>query len=192
MLSSILENQNYNMPEPILTCMGNNASLGVNPPVSFTSHGAVSGSNILIADDNSVNANLMKAILESTGERFNITIVNDGKEALDMISSSINFDLMILDIMMPKVNGLEVLKELRREDKNMGSAQTRRNCNFPVMIVSALTDPRTVAQGIEMGANDYMVKPISKDVFKAKVVFLINQKKMYDALINPTRKDNSE
>lgn len=190
LLSSILENDDM----PLLTDTGNNAGQGVNPPVtvSFVVSGAVSYSNILIADDNSVNANLMKAILESTGERYNITIVNDGKEALDMISSNINFDLIILDIMMPKVNGLEVLKELRREDNNIEPPQTRLRCNFPVMIVSALTDPLTVARGIEMGANDYMVKPISKDVFKAKVVFLINQKKMYDALINISRKNNGE
>ena len=190
LLSSILKNDDM----PLLTDTGNNAGQGVNPPVtvSFVVSGAVSYSNILIADDNSVNANLMKAILESTGERYNITIVNDGKEALDMISSNINFDLIILDIMMPKVNGLEVLKELRREDNNIEPPQTRLRCNFPVMIVSALTDPLTVARGIEMGANDYMVKPISKDVFKAKVVFLINQKKMYDALINISRKNNGE
>ena len=190
LLSSILENDDM----PLLTDTGNNAGQGVNPPVtvSFVVSGAVSYSNILIADDNSVNANLMKAILESTGERYNITIANDGKEALDMISSNINFDLIILDIMMPKVNGLEVLKELRREDNNIEPAQTRLSCNFPVMIVSALTDPLTVARGIEMGANDYMVKPISKDVFKAKVVFLINQKKMYDALINISCKNNGE
>jgi PleD family two-component response regulator len=190
LLSSILENDDM----PLLTDTGNNAGQGVNPPVtvSFVVSGAVSYSNILIADDNSVNANLMKAILESTGERYNITIVNDGKEALDIISSNINFDLIILDIMMPKVNGLEVLKELRREDNNIEPAQTRLRCNFPVMIVSALTDPLTVARGIEMGANDYMVKPISKDVFKAKVVFLINQKKMYDALINISCKNNGE
>ncbi len=190
LLSSILENDDM----PLLTDTGNNAGQGVNPPVtvSFVVSGAVSYSNILIADDNSVNANLMKAILESTGERYNITIVNDGKEALDMISSNINFDLIILDIMMPKVNGLEVLKELRREDNNIEPPQTRLRCNFPVMIVSALTDPLTVARGIEMGANDYMVKPISKDVFKAKVVFLINQKKMYDALINISCKNNGE
>ncbi len=190
LLSSILENDDM----PLLTDTGNNAGQGVNPPVTvnFAPCGAVSYSNILIADDNSVNANLMKAILESTGERYNITIVNDGKEALDMISSNINFDLIILDIMMPKVNGLEVLKELRREDNNIEPPQTRLRCNFPVMIVSALTDPLTVARGIEMGANDYMVKPISKDVFKAKVVFLINQKKMYDALINISCKNNGE
>lgn len=190
LLSSILKNDDM----PLLTDTGNNAGQGVNPPVtvSFVVSGAVSYSNILIADDNSVNANLMKAILESTGERYNITIVNDGKEALDMISSNINFDLIILDIMMPKVNGLEVLKELRREDNNIEPAQTRLRCNFPVMIVSALTDPLTVARGIEMGANDYMVKPISKDVFKAKVVFLINQKKMYDALINLNLQNNGE
>ncbi|RZD14557.1 MAG: response regulator [Candidatus Acidulodesulfobacterium ferriphilum] len=190
LLSSILKNGDM----PLLTDTGNNAGQGVNPPVtvSFVVSGAVSYSNILIADDNSVNANLMKAILESTGERYNITIVNDGKEALDMISSNINFDLIILDIMMPKVNGLEVLKELRREDNNIEPAQTRLCCNFPVMIVSALTDPLTVARGIEMGANDYMVKPISKDVFKAKVVFLINQKKMYDALINLNPQNNGE
>lgn len=190
LLSHILQNGDM----PLLTGTGNNAGQGVNPPVtvSFAVSGAVSYSNILIADDNSVNANLMKAILESTGERYNITIVSDGKEAIDMISSNINFDLIILDIMMPKVNGLEVLKELRREDNNIEPAQTRLRCNFPVMIVSALTDPLTVARGIEMGANDYMVKPISKDVFKAKVAFLINQKKMYDALINISCKNNGE
>lgn len=155
----------------------NNINRCAKPPasvtVSDTDIALNPNSNILIAEDNKVSADLMKAMIESMGIN-KITIVNDGKEAIEMILSNIKFDLLILDIMMPGINGLDVLKELRREGNNRRSAQA--HCNFPIMIISALTDSQTVAKGIEMGANDYMVKPISKDTFKAKVAFLINQK----------------
>lgn len=127
---------------------------------------------VLIAEDNVVSADLMGAIIGNIG-KVEISIAVDGREALDLISGGNNFDLVILDIMMPKVNGLDVLKELRKE----------WNANsFPILLVSALNDCRTITTGIDLGANDYIVKPIVKEVFRSKVISLINQKKMRDLL----------
>ncbi len=133
----------------------------------------IADSKILIAEDNELNADLMKAIIDDIGGSEVFT-ARDGKEALDILSGK-DFDLLILDIMMPRVNGLDVLKEVRNK---------RNKNDFPILIVSSIDDAKTITTGIEMGANDYIVKPIISDVFKAKIVSLINQKKIYDLLEN--------
>ncbi|MHB1680461.1 MAG: HD domain-containing phosphohydrolase [bacterium] len=144
--------------------------------------------NILIAEDNAINAELMKAIIESSApqkfsksavqDKFNIIIAEDGKKALDIIFSPINIDLIILDLMMPLINGFDVLEKIR-------------SCSFgnpissiPVLIVSALNESSTISKGIELGANDYIAKPIVKNIFKSKVNSLINLKKLHDTLEN--------
>jgi putative two-component system response regulator len=145
--------------------------------------------NILIAEDNAINAELMKAIIESTvpqkfsksevQDKFNIIIAEDGKKALDVIFSPINIDLIILDLMMPLINGFDVLKKIR-SCSSFGNSVG----NIPVLIVSALNESSIISKGIELGANDYIAKPIVKNIFKSKVDSLINLKKLHDTLEN--------
>ena len=158
--------------------------------------------NILIAEDNEINAELMKAIIESeknipqksfsdsnTNKPFdsllftpslpykiNTVIAENGKKALDIIFSDVNIDLIILDLMMPIINGFDVLQKIKSSGFNS------RLANIPVLIVSALSESSTISKGIELGANDYITKPIVKNIFKAKVNSLINLKKLYDTL----------
>jgi putative two-component system response regulator len=154
--------------------------------------------NILIAEDNKINAELMKAIIEteepqitysskykssnqpmfasSSLYKINTIIAENGKKTLDIIFSNVNIDLIILDLMMPIINGFDVLKKIKSSGLNS------RLSNIPVLIVSALTEPSTISKGIELGANDYITKPIVKNIFKAKVNSLINLKKLYETL----------
>lgn len=156
--------------------------------------------NILIAEDNEINAELMKAIIESEEPqksisdfsinkpsaplpstssslyKINTIIAENGKKALDIIFSDANIDLIILDLMMPLINGFDVLQKIKSNDFN------NRLTNIPVLIVSALSESSTISKGIELGANDYITKPIVKNIFKAKVNSLINLKKLYDTL----------
>ncbi len=158
--------------------------------------------NILIAEDNEINAELMKAIIESEEPqrpisnsninnpsdllpfapaltfKINTVIAENGKKALDIIFSDANIDLIILDLMMPLINGFDVLKKIKSTSFNS------RLANIPILIVSALNESSTISKGIELGANDYITKPIIKNIFKAKVNSLINLKKLYDTLEN--------
>lgn len=117
--------------------------------------------SVLIAEDNQMHSELMKLIIDST-INANVVIAKDGSEALDRISSEDCFDLIILDIMMPKVNGLDVLKEVRKLYDRV-----------PVLMVSALGDRKTFGMGMALGASDCLAKPISKDIFKQKINFLL-------------------
>lgn len=145
--------------------------------------------NILIAEDNAINAELMKAIIESSAPqkfskneasgKFNIIIAEDGKKALDVIFSPINIDLIILDLMLPLINGFDVLKKIR-SCSSFGNSVS----NIPVLIVSALNESSIISKGIDLGANDYITKPIVKNIFKSKVNSLINLKKLHDTLEN--------
>ncbi len=117
--------------------------------------------NVLIAEDNQMHSELMKLIIDSIVDA-NVVIANDGGEALDKIYTEDCFDLIILDIMMPKVNGLDVLKAVRRLFDRV-----------PVLMVSALGDGKTLSMGMSLGANDCLAKPINKDIFKQKINFLL-------------------
>ncbi len=156
------------MLNPILKIDGNlfldsanNISRDARPPASVTAGGVDivlnPNSNILIAEDNKVNADLMKAMIESMGIN-KIAIANDGKEAINMILSDIKFNLIIIDIMMPRINGLDLLKEIRKLYNKM-----------PILVVSALGDNETKNKALALGANYYLTKPIDKDIFKQKI-----------------------
>lgn len=110
--------------------------------------------DILVADDENAIADIIKFNLIKQG--YNITIANDGEETLKCINESTP-DLLILDIMMPKKNGFEVLKELRKKHK------------FPVIILTAKEEENDKIYGLELGADDYMVKPFSINELIARV-----------------------
>ncbi len=109
---------------------------------------------ILIADDENAIADIIKFNLLKQG--YEIEIANDGQEALDKIGADAP-DLLILDIMMPKKNGFEVLEELRRRHK------------FPVIILTAKEEESEKIKGLELGADDYIVKPFSMNELIARV-----------------------
>ena len=103
--------------------------------------------NILIAEDDRNIQTLTK--IKLTDEGYNVSIASDGQECLDLIKEK-PFDLIIMDIMMPKVNGLEAVKHIRETGNNI-----------PIIIVSAKSDFPDKALAFDLEVDDYMVKPIN-------------------------------
>jgi two-component system sensor histidine kinase RpfC len=106
--------------------------------------------NILLAEDNKVNQEVIGEILRQVN--YNVHIVEDGEQALDALAGDDEYDLVLLDMNMPKVSGLDVLKQFRFMDT---SAST------PVLMLSADALPETIKECMEAGANDYLTKPVS-------------------------------
>lgn len=122
--------------------------------------------NILIVDDEPINRVLLRRLLE---KEYTVTEATDGFEALKLIHKN-DYDLILLDIMMPRMNGLDVLAEIR---------ETHPSTDLPVILVSALRDTEHVVKGIEAGANDYIPKPIDGSVVRARVMAQIKVKQAF-------------
>jgi len=105
--------------------------------------------NILVIDDVSSNLLLLQSILEDEGYR--VIPVDNGQEALDILKESENIRLILLDIMMPDLDGYEFL-----ELKNQMLGQ-----EIPVIIVSARTDTASIQKALDKGAYDYISKPFN-------------------------------
>jgi len=111
---------------------------------------SINAMNILLAEDNPVNQEVIREILRRAGHQ--VQIVEDGEKALDALASDEDYDLVLLDMNMPEVSGLDVLKQFRFMDT---SAKT------PVVMLSADALPETMRACKEAGANDYLTKPVN-------------------------------
>jgi two-component system, OmpR family, alkaline phosphatase synthesis response regulator PhoP len=105
---------------------------------------------ILIADDNPEGLELLEAYL--TGTDFAVDTATDGEETLRKVQT-FRPDLLLLDIMMPKISGFEVCKRLKADPA------TR---NIVVLMVTALDQPHDIDKAVEAGTNDFLTKPINK------------------------------
>jgi DNA-binding response OmpR family regulator len=112
---------------------------------------------ILIADDDAQNADLLEAYLDGTG--FETKIATNGEDTLAQ-ARVWKPDLILLDIMMPKLSGFEVCRQLR------GNAATR---DIAIMMVTALDQPTDVETAIEAGTDDFITKPINKTELQLRV-----------------------
>ena len=115
-----------------------------------TQAGSQRPSEILIVDDNTQNAELLQAYLEDQG--YSIRIANDGMDAMSQVAAKPP-DIVLLDIMMPRMSGFEVCRRLKED------AATR---DIPVVMVTALNELGDVERGIDCGADDFLSKPVSK------------------------------
>ena len=113
--------------------------------------------NVLAVDDDALNRGVIERIVARKGHK--VTLASGGKEAIEKVKEGI-FDLVLLDIMMPDVDGVEVLKVIRQQY----SASA-----LPVIMVSALDDREKVIELLELGANDYVTKPIDAKVLQARI-----------------------
>lgn len=116
--------------------------------------------HILLADDDIVLAELLTEYLQAEG--FKITLVHNGEDALDASKSA--KDIIILDIMMPKMDGLEVLKAVRQTD-----------IETPVIMLTARGDDIDRILGLELGADDYMPKPCNPRELLARVKAILRR-----------------
>jgi sigma-B regulation protein RsbU (phosphoserine phosphatase) len=126
---------------------------------------------ILVVDDIEDNRDLLVRRLRREGYHDTVTAA-DGEEALALIAAQA-FDLVLLDIMMPKCNGYEVLERL--------SAVNRLH-ELPVIMISALNELDSVVRCIELGAVDYLQKPFDPTLLRARVNATIEQKQLRDAV----------
>ncbi len=101
---------------------------------------------------------------------YHITTAENGQTALSLLEEH-QFDIILLDVMMPDMSGLEVLKHIRRQ---------YHHTELPVIMVSALHDSEDIVRGFHLGANDYLAKPLSVEVARARVDMQISLKNMAD------------
>ncbi len=112
---------------------------------------------VLVVDDNELNRDMLGRRLEKKGYR--VLTACDGASALDLIAAQ-PIDLVLLDIEMPGLTGLDVLREVRK---------TRTGLQLPILMATARTDSADMVEALEAGANDYVVKPLDFPVVLARV-----------------------
>lgn len=117
-------------------------------------------SKILIVEDEEAIADLEKDYLELSG--FKVEVANDGQSGL-LKALKENYDLFILDLMLPGVDGFDICRQIREEK------------NTPIIMVSAKKDDIDKIRGLGLGADDYMTKPFSPKVLLAKVNALLRR-----------------
>ncbi len=115
---------------------------------------------ILVVDDNKITTKLMRKYLESHG--FEAMEAYDGIDALEKIAIRIP-DAIVLDVMMPRMDGYETVKNLREK---------LETSEIPIVIVTALNDVPTQIKAIEIGANDFLSKPVEEKLLIAKAKIL--------------------
>ncbi len=126
---------------------------------------------ILIVDDEPINHQVLKNHL--SGGEFLLSFAMNGIEALTLLEeATAPFDLMLLDIMMPKMSGYEVAKRVR--ERFLPS-------ELPIILVTAKNQVVDLVQGLETGANDYLAKPFSRDEFLARLRTHLNLKRINQA-----------
>ena len=111
---------------------------------------------VLIVDDTRLNIKIITDILEKS---YNLYSTTSGKQALE-IATSKKVDLILLDVIMPGMDGYEVCKRLKSDPQTQ---------NIPVIFISAMTNVEDETKGLEMGAIDYIFKPVSPPILKARV-----------------------
>jgi len=113
--------------------------------------------SILVVDDNKNNTTLLKKRLQKIGN--NVVTANDGIEALKKVNDN-KFDLILLDIIMPNMNGYEVLEFLKKD---------KRYYEIPIIMLSSMDDLTSIYRCIELGADDYVTKPFDKMILEARI-----------------------
>ena len=129
-------------------------------------------SKILIIEDEEAIAELEKDYLEMSG--YEVLIENDGAEGLQAALKE-NIDLLVLDLMLPGVDGYDICKQVREEK------------NIPILMVSAKKDDIDKIRGLGLGADDYMTKPFSPSELVARVKAHLSR---YERLVGSTQKSN--
>jgi len=128
--------------------------------------------SILIVEDEVQLAEAIKEILKR--QKFQVDTVYDGCSGFEYALKG-NYDLIILDIMLPEMNGLEVLQRLRQ-----------KNINTPILLLSAKSEIPDKIKGLDIGADDYMTKPFNADELVARVKALCRRKENYQGEILET------
>src|SRR5690606_13045707 len=125
--------------------------------------------HILVVDDTEMNRDMLSRRLQRQGHT--VEMAENGRVALGMLEASDAYDLVLLDIMMPEMDGYQLLGHLR------GSERFR---HLPVILISALDDNDSVVKGIELGADDHLPKPFNPHILRARVEASLARKRLRD------------
>ncbi|MBL1100202.1 response regulator transcription factor [Streptomyces coffeae] len=119
--------------------------------------------HVVVAEDNADQAELVRRYLEHEGHE--VTLAHDGRSALDLLRGR-RPDLLVLDVMMPRVDGLDVCRVIRAEP---------RLAHLPVLMLTARSSEDDLLLGLDLGADDYMTKPFSPRELMARVRSLLRR-----------------
>ncbi len=123
---------------------------------------------VLVVDDEMMNCEILEGRLIPLG--YKVTIANSGGEALDKVQQILP-DLILMDVMMPGMDGFEVVRRLKAQE---------RTCYIPIVMVTALNSVEDRVKALEVGANDFMSKPIDRAELQATVASQIQVKAYHD------------
>jgi adenylate cyclase len=126
---------------------------------------------LLVVDDDENNRYTLTQRLRRQGYA-DVTTAQDGRQALELLRTR-SFDLVLLDVMMPELNGYQVLAELKADD---------RLRHVPVIMISAVDELESVVRCIELGAEDYLPKPFNPTLLKARIGACLEKKRLHDEL----------
>jgi adenylate cyclase len=125
-------------------------------------------SSVLVVDDNEVNRDILCALLEADGHKT--AVAENGRLAVELIKAK-PFDLVLLDVMMPEMNGYQVLEHLK-SDSSLH--------DIPVIVLSALDEIGSAVRCIELGAEDYLPKPFEPTLLRARIGACLEKKRLRD------------
>ncbi len=120
--------------------------------------------NILVVEDDKNTRRLMEAVVKNSG--YNVYTAENGLAAFDLIDTQ-QIDLIILDVMMPQMDGYTFLKEFRLADDTT-----------PILMISAKTLPEDIKKGFKLGTDDYMVKPFDEEEMLLRIKALLRRSKI--------------
>src|SRR2546422_3085623 len=125
---------------------------------------------ILIADDTPANVRMLEKRLQHNG--YDVVVARDGEEAL-AVAHATHPDLILLDIMMPKVDGIAVCRRLKGDPAFPFT---------PIIMVTAMADSKDVVAGLEAGGDEYLTKPVDHAALAARVRSMLRIKRLHDTV----------